>query len=179
MRHNPVKAHFFIHEVVVLTGFSKYMLDYLFREDIFRPSSTGRGRGHRRHYSYQDVVSLRALHAVCRGQGRIKHLKEALVAFRAQLGQMKPGQRLDQLLFVLGDELCVRTERGASYQLRTGQQTFSFVVDLATVTQDVARSVEVDPRSGLFRLRASDARKAEKERERIWAPIRERREAAG
>ena len=71
MANSTVKRTFFTHEAVVLTGFSKYMLDYLAREDIFRPSGRKEGiSGSKREYSFEDVVLLRALKTICAGKGK-------------------------------------------------------------------------------------------------------------
>ena len=91
---------------------------------------------------------------------------------------MKPGQRLDKQLLVQGDELCTYTAAEGGRQLRSGQMTFSFVVDLAMVSQAVADCFEVGPKSGEFKLTEMVAREAEEERQRIWAPMKARREAA-
>lgn len=175
----PVKSTFAIHEVVVLTGFTKYMLDYLAREDIFAPTGLVKGiRGVRRRYTYEDVVLLRALNAICAGKGKIRHLRDALVRFRATFGPMKPGQRLDRQLYVQGNELCAYTGAEGGRQLRSGQMTFSFVIDLSVVSQEVADCVDVEPRTGTFRLNEMAAREAEEERQRLWSLVRTRRDRA-
>lgn len=174
-----VKSYFVTHEVVVLTGFSKYMLDYLAREDIFAPTGQAQGnRGVRRRYAYEDVVLLRALNVICAGKGKIRHLRDALLAFRSTFGPMKPGQRLDKTLFVQGDELCVYTSSEGGRQLRSGQMTFSFVVDLSVISQGVADCIEVEPGTGRFQLTRMAALEAEEERQRIWALAKARREHA-
>lgn len=171
-----VKSSFAIHEVIVLTGFSKYMLDYLAREDIFKPTDTGvSGKGRRRRYSYADVVLLRALHTICAGKGKIRHLKESLVSFRKLAGPMVPGQRLDRFLVLQGDELCMHDGGSGATGLFTGQMTLSFVVDLAEVTQAIERCVVVDTRSRRVVLVGTAALEAESERQRNWAPVKARR----
>lgn len=171
-----VKSFFTIHEVVVLTGFSKYMLDYLARAEIFAPSGNASGgRGRQRHYMYEDVVLLRALHAICAGKGKIRHLTAALGRFRAEFGVIKPGQRLDKCLFVQGDELCVHTGAEGGRQLRSGQMTLGFFVDLGEVSQQIADCVVVSRGSRGFALKPHAAEQAELERQRVWAPLKARR----
>jgi DNA-binding transcriptional MerR regulator len=123
MQTGSVKFYFSIHEAIVITGFTKYMLDYLSREEIFAPSINARvGRGIKRQYTYEDLVLLRVLHRICAANGKIRHLKDALLEFRQQFGPLKPGQKLDQLLFVQGNELCTFTSNegdtviGAAHQ---------------------------------------------------------------
>jgi hypothetical protein len=154
------------------------MLDYLAREEIFRPSDDeGRLRGRRRRYSYEDLVLLRALHTICAGKGKIRHLKESLAALRAEVGHLTPGQRLDRLLFVEGDELCLRTGDDGGRQLRTGQLTLTLVVDLRAVSTLLAGAISTDKKSGVVSLKPEAAARAEMERQRSWAPIKARREA--
>ncbi|WP_457329247.1 MerR family transcriptional regulator [Rhizobacter sp. P5_C2] len=176
MKSSSVKLTFTLHEVVVLTGFSKHMLDYLVRDGIFAPSAvTVSRRGIRRQYSYSDVVLLRALNVICAGKGRIRHLKTALANFRRDFGPIAPGQRIDKQLFVLGDELCLYSPSEGARQLRSGQLTFSFVVDLSVVSQEVADCIEIDQDRCGFRLAGDVAHEAEQERQRIWGTIQPRR----
>jgi hypothetical protein len=173
-----VKSFFTVHEVVVLTGFSKYMLDYLTRAEIFAPSgSVDPGRGRQRRYMYEDVVLLRALHTICAGKGKIRHLKSSLAKFRSEFGSMKPGQRLDKCLFVQGDELCVYTAAEGGRQLRSGQMTLGFFVDLALVSREISDCVVPVPSSRDFALTDEVAEAAEAARQEIWAPIRKARQA--
>lgn len=178
MSRRSVKKSFAIHEVVVLTGFSKYMLDYLAREQIFEaslPPIEERRRGKRREYSYEDLVLLRALHAICAGRGKIRNLKSALVAFRKEFGQISPKQRIARHLVVQGDELCVVTANGTMRQLRDGQMTLSLVIDLAEVREEIDSLVDYDAITESFTLKSKAAAAAEAEKAKIWHPIAQRR----
>lgn len=175
IRRQVVKDYFTTVEAVHFTGFSRYMLDYLAREEIFVPSlSVGDGAGIARRYSYQDVVLLRALNAVCKAKGKIRHLKEALLSFRIAMGPMQPGMRLDQLLFVEGDELCLRTSRESSLVLRNGQMLLASVVDMGVVTSAIAEGVVVEG-AGKFRLTDAAQQAVEQIRSRYWEKVRELR----
>ncbi len=176
MVQGNVKTTFAVHEVVALTGFSKHMLDYLVREAIFAPTGAGMPRrGNRRAYSYADVVLLRALYAICAGKGKIRHLKQALSKFRSEFGQLSPGQRLDRILFVQGDELCVYSSVEGGRHLRSGQMTFSFVIDLGNVSQEIANCVLVNQDTKQLSLTPAIALRAEQERQKVWAPLKARR----
>jgi hypothetical protein len=180
MSASAVKSFFTVHEVVVLTGFSKYMLDYLTRAEIFPPSGNDDARrGRQRRYLYVDVVLLRALHTICAGKGKIRHLKTSLDKFRTEFGVMRPGQRLDKCLFVQGNELCVYDGAEGGRQLRSGQITFGFFVDLAAVSQEIADCVIPGPSAREFALTVEVARAAEAARQEIWAPIKKARLEAG
>lgn len=173
-----VKSHFLLHEVVVLTGFTKYMLDYLARENIFRPSDAEYGvRGRQRLYSYADVVLLRALHRICGAKGKIRHLKVALAALRDEVGPLAPGQQIDRLVFVDGDELSLWTGKDSGRHLRTGQMTFGFVMDLRAVSEELSKVVKLNQKSGAIRLVPSVAAEAESVRQMFWGRIRRKRAA--
>jgi hypothetical protein len=177
--NSTVKRTFFTHEAVVLTGFSKYMLDYLARDDIFRP----RGRkecisGRKREYSFEDVVLLRALNTICAGKGKISHFTRSLKNYRRTFGPLLPGQQIEQFLVVQGNRLCAYDSGDGPIDLITGQRTLSFVVDLGMVVRDVGRHVVLDRMTNAFRLTKAAKLKADAEQERIWAPIRARRAKA-
>lgn len=175
MQDRRVKTHFDVHEVVTLTGFSRHMLDYLSRQEIFIPAGqVGRIRGRKRRYTYDDVVLLRALKLICSSKGKVLHLRESLRAFRNEFGPLIPGQQLSRTLFVDGNKLAVYPPGEAARQLRSGQHIFSFVADLSVITRELAHSVVVEA-SGKFRLTPAMAKKAEQERQRVWQSIRARR----
>lgn len=173
------KHTFLTHEVVVLTGFSRYMLDYLAREDIFRPSGRNAGiSGNRREYSFSDVVLLRALKTICVGKGKIRHFTRSLKSYRKTFGPLLPGQPVEKFLVVQGNKLCTYDGGEGALELITGQRTLSFVLDLQTVVKDIERHVIVDRENIGFCLTKAAKLKADAERERNWAPIRARREKA-
>jgi len=179
MSSSSVKRTFFTHEVVVLTGFSKYMLDYLAREDIFRPSGRNAGvPGARREYSFEDVVLLRALKTICVGKGKIRHFTRSLKSYRRTFGPLLPRQRIAEFLVVQGNKLCACDCGEGPIDLMTGQRTLLFVVDLRVVVQDVERHVVIDRKTSGFQLTKAAKLRADAERERNWAPIRARREKA-
>jgi hypothetical protein len=181
MVKGTVKASFAIHEVVVLTGFSKYMLDYLARERIFCPTphqNEASGRGRRRAYSFSDVVLLKALRSICVANGRIRHLRDALQALRDEIGPLSPERRLDKMLFVEGAELCVRSGAEVGKQLRTGQLTFGFVVDLGALVREIGDAVICD-HAGHVKLGTLASTAAEAVRQSHWEPIRARRGQRG
>jgi len=177
MSDDSVKRTFFTHEAVVLTGFSKYMLDYLAREEIFRPTGrTAAVPGRRREYSFEDVVLLRALKTICAGKGKIRHFTRSLKNYRRTFGPLLPGQRIEKFLVVQGNKLCAYDSGEGPIDLITGQRTLSFVVDLSMVVQDVERHMVIDRMTNGFSLTRAAKLKADAERERNWAPIRARRE---
>lgn len=179
MTDRTVKRTFFTHEAVVLTGFSKYMLDYLAREGIFSPSGSKEGTpGIRREYSFEDVVLLRALKTICAGKGKIRHFTRSLKSYRKTFGPLLPGQHIEEFLVVQGNRLCACDGGEGPIDLITGQRTLSFVVDLGMVVRDVERHVVLDPSTNALRLTKVAKLKAEAERERAWAPIRARRAKA-
>lgn len=179
MTDSTVKRTFFTHETVVLTGFSKYMLDYLAHEDIFRPSNRTEGiSGSKREYSFEDVVLLRALKTICAGKGNIRHFTKSLKNYRKTFGPLLPGQQIEKFLVVQGNRLCAYDCGEGPIDLITGQRTLSFVVDLGMVVRDVERHVFLDTKTNALQLTKTARLKADAERERNWAPIRARRAEA-
>jgi DNA-binding transcriptional MerR regulator len=179
MSSNEIKCTFLTHEVVVLTGFSKYMLDYLAREDIFRPSSRKNNvSGKRRLYSFEDVVLLRALKTICAGKGQIRHFTKSLKIYRKTFGPLRPGQHVKNILVVQGDRLCAYDNCKDAYDLISGQRTLSFVIDLEAVVRDVERHIDIDQQKLAFCLTKAAKSKANAERERNWEPVRVRRDKA-
>lgn len=174
-----IKQVFLTHEVVVLTGFSKYMLDYLAREDIFHPSGRNDAiPGKRREYSFEDVVLLRALKTICAGKGQIRHFTQSLKNYRKTFGPLVPGQKLDKFLVVQGNSLCAYDSEKGAFDLISGQRTLSFVVNLAAIVKEIEHHVVRDKKTNTLSLTKKAALKAEAERERNWAPIRTRRAKA-
>ena len=175
MVQSNVKSTFSTFEVSVLTGFTKNMLDYLLRAEIFAPS--GRiGRGVRREYTYADVVILRALNTICAGKGQILHLRRSLAALRDEIGPLRPGQRLERLMFVLGDKLCLRTSVDGGRELRSGQMTLGFFVDLAAVCRGVADCVIPVGAGNDFRLTDDVLIAAHAEKVAFWKPVKRARD---
>lgn len=179
MKKRQVKTTFSVHEVVHLTGFSKYMLDYLDRDEIF-VASVPRAcvRGLRRQYTYADVVLLKGLHAICQGRGKVRFLKEDLMRFRNEFGPLRPGMQVDKKLFVLGDRLHVLTEVEGGRALQDGQLTLTLVVDLPKLSKQIACQILPGPTPESFELTPEATAAAEVIRQRIWSPIRDRRASA-
>lgn len=164
------KSYFTTFEVVVLTGFTKYMLDYLERDKVFvrgEDSATGR-RGRARRYSFTDVVWLRALHTICSEMGRIRHLRGALARLRDRHGPIQPGTSVSKRLFVHGNEIFSVSESKAIERLRDGQLAFSFVVDLGRITEEIGSKVLVELDTGRFVVSPKVARIAKAHRRRHW-----------
>lgn len=172
---SPVRSYFLVHEVQHFTGLSKYMLDYLVREKIFEPSaSTADKQGVRRRYSYADVVFLRALSEICRAKGKIRHLRRSLLNLRMAVGPLRPGLRLDRLLFVDGSDLCLRTSDEGAVVLRSGQMLLSSFVDLGEVTSRITEGIVLE-KGGMFRLTAEAQASAESIRRSNWERARKAR----
>lgn len=179
MVDSTVKRTFFTHEAVVLTGFSKYMLDYLAREDIFRPSGRNESiPGSKRNYTYEDVVLLRALKTICTGKGKIRHFTQSLKSYRRKFGPLQPGQRIEKFLVVQGNRLCAYDSGDSPIDLITGQRTLSFIVDLGMVVRDLEQHVVLDRTTNAFKLTKTAKLKADAEKERNWETIRARRAKA-
>lgn len=167
-----IRSHFLIHEVSALTGFSKYMLDYLAREKIYVAGDASKsGRGVRRKYTYVDLVLLRALKAICDGSGKIQHLRQCLSTYRERYGAITPETPLNDVFVSYGGQLYVRDETGQATNTLTGQMVFAFHVDLAQVTKALAEQLEVDPVTKSISLTDEAQVRADNIRNEIWARI--------
>lgn len=156
-----------------MTGFSKHMLDYLEREQIYVSSGNPtKGRGNRRLYNYADIVLLRALKTICDDVGKIRHLKMSLDAFKQRYGGLQPGMSPGAFLIARRGKLYVKNGSLVEETV-TGQQAFSFVVDMSAVTKSLESkfsNLEIS-----FNLKNNVLRQAEEIRQRHWAPIQQRR----
>jgi hypothetical protein len=180
MTQAAIKCFFEIHEVVVLTGFTKYMLDYLAREDIFRAGGVEYGtRGRRRKYTYEDVVLLKALNRICGARGKIRNLKASLAALRSEVGPLLPGQRLEKIFFLDGNELSLWTGKDTGRHLRSGQMTFAFVLDLRSVSEELGRIVKFDAKNNRVTLNEEVVAHAESVRQTIWQRVQNHRARQG
>jgi hypothetical protein len=174
------KLRFKIHEVVVLTGFSKYMLDYLVRERIFSPSDgDNRQPGKARLYTYTDVVLLRALREICYGKGKIIHLKKALAEFRKCYGPIFPDDKITHLLFVNGRELAVFSPEDGLRELRTGQLVFPYVIDLDFVSKSIKAQLLRNTETEEWSLGSIAAAQAEEVRQFHWKKKKKRKLLTG
>lgn len=122
-----------------------YMLDYLYRSDVVRPSrSATPGRGRRRLYTFRDLVLLRSVnHLLSRGLP-VRKLKLAIHKMREKF----PDISLDGLggaeryLVTNGTAVYLVEREGKIIDLtKNGQMAFVFMLDVETIRNEVAEQV--------------------------------------
>jgi DNA-binding transcriptional MerR regulator len=133
-------ARFTVQQAVTLTGFrSPFMLDYLKRSGVVKPShSADPGRGRRRYYSFGDLVVLRALgHLLERGIA-VRRLKTAIDRLRLQFKHLDQDATITRYLFTDGKRVLLHDQPNGWIDLSSGgQYTFAFMVDLVASRDDV------------------------------------------
>jgi DNA-binding transcriptional MerR regulator len=132
---------FVIADAAALSGLTATMLDYLCREKILVPSYPGRrGRGCARHYSFGDVVILRALARLLKSGVSVQRLKKALHAIRKYHKDILRNSLPAPYLVTDGSRIFLR-EREALLDLDGSEQmSFLFVLELNQVRDEVIRA---------------------------------------
>jgi DNA-binding transcriptional MerR regulator len=129
-------------QVALVTGLSKYMVDYLCRNELVTPSGNcPRGRGRQRQYIFSDIVLLRVV---------AKLLKQRISVLRFRKSFLSAKQRhanVRELLarkYLVTDGLRVYLQNdGVLERLDTGQLSFAFILDLAPIRDEVSRKLGV------------------------------------
>lgn len=114
------------------------MVGYLARKGIVVPSLSRReGKGHRRAYSYEDLVILRAVTRLLEQGVEVTKLKADLVNLHKRYRE-QVRQRPDlKYLVTDGAAAYLLGRDGLLEQIRTGQGVFRFVLDVETLRSDI------------------------------------------
>ena len=126
-----------------IVGLSMYMIDYLDREEIIRPSiRRDPGRGKRRLYSFGDVVALRVAKRLLDGGISVARLKESLIELQRTYGRDFRSTPSD--FFVTdGRKVFFKSEKQVLGDLsRGGQLAFSFMIDLRQIHAHASKFVK-------------------------------------
>ena len=144
MKTDEILEHFDIRQAAALCGLKQPMLDYLCRQGILVPSlPKHRGRGRKRRYTFGDVVMLRVL-AKLLGRGiSVKRIRDALIALRKHHAAITPTSLPERYLITDGEAVFLWRSKTTLETLdEAGQMTFAFVIELATVRDEVITQVE-------------------------------------
>jgi len=153
MNPEPIYAR----EAAKICGFeSVAMIDYLQRSGVFIPSERKRKRkGHRRRYSFRDLLVLRAIAELLKNGASVAALKTALCEFQSNKWAADEGSMQTEngeiLRYVVacGDSVIFAKSSDTLFDLtKRGQMLFSFVIDLDELHADV--------REKSFKLRQSE-----------------------
>ncbi len=136
----PVKRDYFVREIEDLTGLSRYMIGYLDREGIVKPTNSRiRVRGKKRRYTFQDVVLLRIVKDLLNQGISVKRLKEAISKIRKDHVYKNCTPFPFRYLVANGKDVLFKHESQIYEDLKTGQFAFSFIVDAQKVYEDIRR----------------------------------------
>ena len=126
-----------------LTGLSRAMLDYLCRSEVLRPHAKPcRGRGHRRLYSFSDLVLLRVIAQLLRSGISVLKLKKSLDTLRRRDPEFATRQTRGTVLVTDGVRIYLRQGAQVIEDLACGQLEFAFVIQLDGVRRDLGRRVD-------------------------------------
>jgi DNA-binding transcriptional MerR regulator len=124
-----------------LSGLTLHMLNYLSRyEVVIASGSIERGRGKRRMYTYADVLLLRVLAQLLNQGVSVLGLRNELTAYRKRSGGL-PDISTGRY-FVTNGYTVYLQNRGRLENLATGQQAFSFVLDMRPIREDLQKQIE-------------------------------------
>ena len=138
----PVTLGYSPTQVAKVTGLSKYMVDYLCRNELVTPSGNcPRGRGRRRQYIFADIVLLRVV---------AKLLKERISVLRFRKSFLSAKQRQANVRAMLARKYLVTDgvhvylqNDGVLERIDTGQLNFAFVLDLAPIRNELSRKLGI------------------------------------
>ena len=134
-----VPTSYEVKEAARLSRLPVTMVDYLCRMDILVPTvSKSRGRGHRRRYSFGDVVMLRVLARMLKAGVEVSKLRVALKGLRKQHPEITPTSLPAALLVTDGRAVYLRDKNAALEDVASGQMAFAFVLELSKVTSQIA-----------------------------------------
>jgi DNA-binding transcriptional MerR regulator len=135
------ESRFTLRQVSVWTNLSEEMIDYLCRMEIVTPAVAGRrGRGRMREFEFADVVLLRTVkHLLDKGVS-VKKVRNSLNNLREKFTEITPGQMPKRFICSDGNEVYLRTKKDVLAEIsKSGQLTFSFVMNLDALHADVAK----------------------------------------
>jgi DNA-binding transcriptional MerR regulator len=142
--NSVLRQKFTARQAVAVTKIrSTYMLDYLHRHDIVRPTlNSTPGKGKRRHYSFSDLVILRVIGTLLAQGLPVKNLKKAFL----ELGQRLPrlGGDIASKLYLVTDGKNVYWHKSREEIVdltSSGQLAFAFILDARRVHNEVMAAV--------------------------------------
>lgn len=138
----PTNSGYSVAQTEKLTKLSRAMLDYLCRSEVLRPSAKPcRGRGHRRLYSFSDLVLLRVIARLLQSGISVLKLKKSLGALRKRDPDFAARRTSGAVLVTDGARIYLRQSPQVIEDLVCGQLQFAFVIQLDGVRRDLGRSI--------------------------------------
>ena len=139
--HHDESECFRAPRAALLSGHTVAMVNYLCRLDIVAPScDCKRGRGTRRHYSFGDVVALRLVKKLLDAGASTLRLKSAMHRLRLLHPQITLTSLPASHVVIGGSgDLYLHQAGNPLERALDGQMAFAFVVDLASIQDEVKR----------------------------------------
>lgn len=138
----PTNEGYSVAQTEKLTQLPRTMLDYLCRSEVLRPSAKPcRGRGHRRLYSFSDLVLLRVIARLLQSGISVLKLKKSLDALRKRDPDFAARRMSGAVLVTDGARIYLRQSPQVIEDLVCGQLQFAFVIQLDGVRRELDRSV--------------------------------------
>lgn len=130
-----------------LTGLSRAMLDYLCRSGVLRPSAKPcRGRGHKRLYSFSDLVLLRVVARLLSSGISVLKLKKSFAALQKRHPEFATKRMKGAVLVTDGARIYLRQDTQVIEDLMGGQLGFAFVIELNGVMRDLGHPINAAKR---------------------------------
>jgi DNA-binding transcriptional MerR regulator len=138
----PMNNGYSVAQTEKLTKLSRAMLDYFCRSEVLRPSAKPcRGRGHRRMYSFSDLVLLRVIARLLQSGISVLNLKKSLAALRKRDPEFAARRTSGAVLVTDGARIYLRQGSQVIEDLVCGQLQFAFVIQLDGVRRELDRGV--------------------------------------
>ncbi len=142
-----------------LVGIPRTMLDYLCRSDVLRPSAKPcRGRGHRRLYSFSDLVLLRVIARLLKSGISVLNLRKSLAALRKRYPEFADERLNGAVLVTDGTRIYLRQGTQVLEDLMGGQLGFAFVIELGGVRRGLSQQINSSKPSKQSRRKRQRAR---------------------
>lgn len=146
---DQIKKSFISAEAAKLSGMSRYMVDYLCRTGVVRPSSKPEpGRGRHRRYLFGDVVLLRSISGLLKTGLPVRRLKVAIDRVRKNdFKGLTATTDIARFLITDGKDVWLRESPSVLIDLTArGQLAFAFVVDIKDAREQVLAEARKEPR---------------------------------
>jgi DNA-binding transcriptional MerR regulator len=136
-------------QVARLSGLSCYMVDYLARSKIVKPTLLPNpGRGRRRRYSFGDIVVLRTVATLLKSGVSVAKLRRGVSILQKKYGRDVSNTPAD-FFCTDGKNVYFRDASGVLSDLSEGgQQVFAFVIDLKRVHAETERIISAERKAG-------------------------------
>jgi DNA-binding transcriptional MerR regulator len=146
--NNASKESFSAEQVARISGLSSYMIDYLSRSKIVKPTVLPQpGRGRRRLYSFGDIVVLRAVSTLLSSGISVARLRKGISTLQKQYGR-ELRTTPSHFFCTDGKNVYFRDASGVVSDLtKGGQQVFAFVIDLKRLQADTEKKLKAQRRA--------------------------------